>query len=249
MDFCKEVNARLIHVSTMSVGGMFVGEPGEVTHLKENQLYFGQYEGSKYTMSKFLAERAILSEVANGFNGKIMRVGTLAARNSDGEYQINFTTNSFMGRLKSTMLIGKYPYDSIEIPFELSPIDFVAKAILLLGQTPKECTVFHPFNNHTLLMGDLYKEMDKIGLKCEPDENEVYQVALNDAEQDPDKAKILSSMIAYQNMAHGQKTFPVGKSNNYTMQVLYRLGFTWSVTSVDYMKKFIKALRGLGFFD
>lgn len=41
MEFCKEVNARLIHVSTMSVGGMFVGEPGEVTHLKENQLYFG----------------------------------------------------------------------------------------------------------------------------------------------------------------------------------------------------------------
>lgn len=77
MEFCKEVNARLIHVSTMSVGGMFVGEPGDVTHLKENQLYFGQYEGSKYTMSNFLAERAILSEVANGFNGKIMRVGTL----------------------------------------------------------------------------------------------------------------------------------------------------------------------------
>ena len=249
MEFCKEVNARLIHVSTMSVGGMFVSEPGEVTHLKENQLYFGQYEGSKYTMSKFLAERAILSEVAKGFNGKIMRVGTLAARNSDGEYQINFTTNSFMGRLKSTMLIGKYPYESIEMPFELSPIDFVAKAILLLGQTPKECTVFHPFNNHTLLMGDLYKEMDKIGLKCKPAENEDYQVALNDAEQDPDKAKILSSMIAYQNMAHGQKTFPVGKSNNYTMQVLYRLGFTWPVTSFDYMKKFIKALRGLGFFD
>ncbi len=69
-----------------------------------------------------------------------MRVGTLAARNSDGEYQINFTTNTFMGRLKSTLLIGKYPYEAMEMPFELSPIDFVAKGILLLAQAPKDCT-------------------------------------------------------------------------------------------------------------
>lgn len=249
LDFCKKAGARLVHVSTMSVGGMFVGEQGPVDKLKENQLYFGQHEGSKYTLSKFLAERAILEEVSKGFNAKIMRVGTLAARNSDGEYQINFTTNTFMGRLKSTLLIGKYPYEAMEMPFELSPIDFVAKAILLLAQTPKECSVFHPFNNHTLIMGDLYTEMNKIGLHSQGAEYEEYMIALDRAEQDPEKAKILSSMIAYQNMAHGQKTFTVGKSNTYTMQVLYRMGFVWPVTSLDYMKRFINALRGLGFFD
>ena len=249
IDFCKKAGARLVHVSTMSVGGMFVGEAGPVDKLKETQLYFGQHEGSKYTLSKFLAERAILEEAANGFNAKIMRVGTLAARNSDGEYQINFTTNTFMGRLKSTLLIGKYPYEAMEMPFELSPIDFVARAILLLAQTPKECTVFHPFNNHTLIMGDLYTEMNRIGLHSQAAEYEEYMIALDRAEQDPEKAKILSSMIAYQNMAHGQKTFPVGKSNAYTMQVLYRMGFIWPVTSLDYMKRFINALRGLGFFD
>ena len=69
------------------------------------------------------------------------------------------------------------------------------------------------------------------------------------ASQDPEKAKVLSSIIVYQNMAHGPKTYVVGKSNAYTMQVLYRMGFTWPVTSVDYMKRFINALRGLGFFD
>lgn len=249
LDFCKAANARLIQVSTMSIGGMFIGEKGPVEKLREDQLYFGQYEGSKYTLSKFLAERAILEEASNGFNAKIMRVGTLSARNSDGEYQINFTTNTFMGRLKSTLLIGKYPYEAMETPFELSPVDFVAKAILLLAQTPKECTVFHPFNNHTLIMGDLYTEMNKIGLHSEGAEYDEYMAALDRAEQDPEKAKILSSMIAYQNMAHGQKTFAVAKSNAYTMQVLYRMGFMWPVTSFDYMKRFINALRGLGFFD
>ena len=38
-------------------------------------------------------------------------------------------------------------------------------------------------------------------------------------------------------------------NNAYTMQVLYRMGFVWPVTSLDYMKRFINALRGLGFFD
>ena len=73
MDFCKKADARLIHVSTMSVGGIYVGEQGEVTHLKENLLYFGQQATSKYTLSKFLAERAILEEVSKGFNADTRR--------------------------------------------------------------------------------------------------------------------------------------------------------------------------------
>ena len=249
IDFCKQADARLIHISTMSVGGIYVGERGRVTNLEENQLYIGQQATSKYTLSKFLAERAILDEITKGFNAKIMRVGTLAARNTDGEYQINFTTNTFMGRLKANTIIGKYPYDMIETPFELSPIDFVAKAILLLAQTPKDCIVFHPFNNHMLMMGDLYMEMDKIGLHSQAAETEEYEKALEEAKLNPEKAKILSSLLAYQNMAHGQKIFSVGKSNKYTMQVLYRMGFRWPVTSHDYMKRFINALYGLGFFD
>ncbi len=178
-----------------------------------------------------------------------MRVGNLSARDTDGEYQINFTTNTFMGRLKSNLIIGKYPYDMIEKPFELSPIDYAAKAILLLAQTPKECTVFHPFNNHTLMMGDLYMEMDRNGLHSEAAEEEEYEKALDDAKQNPEKAKILSSLIAYQNIAHGQKVYAVEKSNKYTMQVLYRMGFRWSETSQEYMRRFLKALMGLGFFD
>lgn len=249
IDFCKAKGCRLIHVSTMSVGGFFTGEQGAVTHLKETQLYFGQQQGSKYTQSKFLAERAVLDEVTKGFNAKIMRVGTLAARESDGEYQINFTTNTFMGRLKSTLLIGEYPYAAMDTPFELSPIDYVAKAILLLSTTPEKCVVFHPFNNHTLMMGDLYAEMNADGLKSKPAEYQDYERALETAKQDPEKAKVLSSMIAYENMAHGQTTFTVAKSNDYTMQVLYRLGFRWPVTSLDYMKRFLTALYTLGFFD
>ncbi len=62
----------------------------------------------------------------------------------------------------------------MDMPFELSPIDYVAKAILLLAQSPKECTVFQPFNNHQLLMNDLYTQMDSIGLTVSAMESAEY---------------------------------------------------------------------------
>lgn len=249
ISFCKDTGIRLVQVSTMSVGGMYVDRQGEVTQLKENLLYFGQVQSSKYTNAKFLAEREILENAADGMNAKIMRVGNLSARESDGEYQINFTTNSFMGRLKSTYLIGCYPYETMDMPFELSPIDYVAKAILLLAQSPKECTVFHPYNNHALIMNDLYAEMNRIGLESHPAENDEYAKALSLAQSIPEKAEILSSFIAYENMAHGRKTYGVGKNNSLTMQMLYRMDFKWPVTSLEYMKRFLINLKGLDYFE
>ncbi len=247
--FCEETGTRLIHVSTMSVGGMFLDRPGDVASLRENMLYYGQVQSSKYTGAKFMAEREVLESAAKGLNAKIMRVGNLSARESDGEYQINFTTNSFMGRLKSTYLIGCYPYETMDMPFELSPIDYVAKAILLLAQSPRECVVFHPYNNHALLMNDLYGEMNRQGLTVKPAENKEYEAELKRAESDSEKAQVLSSMIAYENMSHGRKSYGVGKNNEMTMQALYRMGFRWPVTSFEYMKKFLINLKGLEYFE
>ena len=38
-------------------------------------------------------------------------------------------------------------------------------------------------------------------------------------------------------------------SREYTLQVLYRLGIAWPVTSWDYLQRFMRALNGLGYFD
>lgn len=249
--FCLQTGARLVHVSTMSVGGMSVdGSPAPGTHLKENMLYFGQFISNKYIRSKFLAERLILEKIRDcGLNAKIMRVGNLSARNSDGEFQINYSTNTFMGRLKSYRLIGKCSYEQLDAPMEFSPIDEVAKAILLLATTPKECCVFHPYNHHFILSGDIFAEMEYAGFRVEAVEASEFEAAMAEAEADPHKARILSSMIAYQNMAHGRTTVPIAKDNAYTMQVLYRLGYRWPVTSWDYVTRFLMSLQGLGFFD
>ncbi|MCQ4635722.1 amino acid adenylation domain-containing protein [Anaerovorax odorimutans] len=248
--YCKETGSRLVHISTTSVSGFSVGGmPPEDTVMSENMLYFGQALDTKYGHSKFLAERAILEEVSQGLSAKIMRVGNLSARDTDGEFQMNFSTNSFVGRLKSYELIGRFPYTMMDSAAEMAPIDSTSQAILQLAKTPKACCLFHPYNNHSIYMGDIIHEMKRHGMDIELAEEKDYLAALEKAQKDPQKAEVLSSMIAYQNMGHGKITLPVKKENHYTMQVLYRLQYNWPTTSKEYVGRFVEALDGLGFFS
>ena len=50
-------------------------------------------------------------------------------------------------------------------------------------------------------------------------------------------------------MGHGQKTTDVQRDNDYTTQVLYRLGFNWSPTSWDYIERMLTTIGGFGFFE
>ncbi|MCH5229033.1 MAG: amino acid adenylation domain-containing protein [Muribaculaceae bacterium] len=251
IDYCLATGAKMIQISTASTRGMSVnGVPAPGNIFNEEKLYMGQYLGNKYILSKFLAERLVLETVAKkGLVAKIMRVGNLAPRSTDGEFQVNFQTNSFMGRLKVYNMLGCCPFESRDLTVEFSPINEVAKAIITLSTTPKECIVFHPYNNHNVLFGDVLSELRHIGEGVKFVEIDKFSKALDEAKEDPAKARQLSSLLAYQNMAKGKKTSDVLRQNAYTMQVLYRLGFSWSVTSWDYVDKFISAIEGLGFFD
>ena len=251
VEFCLKTGARLVHVSTTSVGGTSInGYPAADVRLSEQSLYFGQYLGNQYTYSKFMADRIILDAVAlHGLNAKIMRVGNLAARSTDGEFQVNFQSNSYMGRIRVYNMLGCCPYADYDALAEFSPINETARAIVLLASTPKECVVFHPYNNHVELMGDILTQLGKItgGIRfVDPQE---FEDVMEEAKSDPQKAKALSSMLAYKDMAHGQKSAMVDRQNNYTSEVLHRLGFYWSTTSQDYIERMLTAIAGFGFFE
>ena len=197
-----------------------------------------------------MAERVILQAIAEkGLSAKIMRVGNLSARSTDGEFQANFSTNSFMGRIKVYNMLGCFPYSMYEKKVEFSPINEVAHAIILLSSTPKECCVFHPYNDHTQFLGDVLFGLKILDTDIRLVEKGEYDAAMESAGSDPAKAKILSSLLAYQDMAHGMKSSDVERSNVYTMQTLFRLGFRWSATTWDYIERMLNAISGLGFFD
>lgn len=249
ISFSKQHNSMLVQVSTQSIAGDRVNNyPSSDLKLTEDKLYFGQAIDNQYVHSKFMGERKLLEAINGGLRGKIMRVGNLAARDSDGEFQINFTTNGFMGRLKAYLAIGAFPYSSMNYPVEMAPIEETADAILRLISTPDECCIFHPFNNHYVPLGDIILQMKRMGFDIALAEDSEFSDMLNKAQQDKKRASLLTTLLAYENKDSSKKVEMIGVDNEYTTQVLYRLGFEWSMTSRNYMNKFLESLYGLGFF-
>ena len=250
LKFAKMKNAKYVQVSTYSIAGESINNyPPVDVKFTENDLYIGQAVDNQYLSSKFLAERAVLEAAVNDdLDVKIMRVGNLMARSSDSEFQINFETNGFINRLKAFVTIGKMPYSMLMNNVEFSPIDITAKAIVNLSKTPKECTVFHPYDYHSVCFGDIIDMIKPLGLDIEPAEENDYENALDEALADKSKQDGVSGLITSIGSGKVKKIWmPV--DNAYTIQALYRLGIKWPFVSEEYIYNFVKYLDDLDFFS
>ena len=246
--FCEATGARLVHVSTESVAGMSMGSHPK--QLSEQQLYFGQQTDNQYVHSKFLAERYILEKMAAGaLNAKILRAGNLSPRASDGEFQVNLNANAAMGRIRSYKLLGACPYSLLDAKMEFSPIDESARAMMLLCRTPRENCVFNVSNNHLIPMEDILSRLSLIdGRKLEYVEFPEFMSRMQALMSDSRKAQQLSSLVAYAQSPSHAETVMNQPSVHFTMQVLYRLGFSWDHTSSAYVDMIFEMLRTLQYF-
>ncbi len=248
--WCLKNDARLVHTSTVSVAGQSVdGYPAPDTKITEHMFDFGQELSNQYARSKYQAEELIFKAIREqGLNAKIMRVGTLSSRNVDGEFQINFNSNAFMGRIRAFAIMGSVSYEMLDSPCEFSPIDDVARAVRLLSSTPRKMVVFHPCNNHIFPLGDVLRILSVVGVHIQPMENEEFQKVVNQMLADESKASVLQPLLAYTDNGGQHDVRILGRDSHYTTQVLYRLGFNWSYTSWDYVERFVKQIHSFDFF-
>ena len=248
--FCLRTSSRLIHVSTNSIAGLSIdGKPGPEVKLTEQTFNIGQdIDANKYVYSKYKAEELVLDAIAHhGLNAKIMRVGNLSARQKDGEFQINFSTNNFLAMLRAYVVIGMVPYKDLDRRFEFSPIDEVASAIMLLAQTPKACIVFHPCNTHRQFLSDILMGFALSGLSLRRVEMPEFQQALGRMMENPDLVTLLRPLMAY-NVSSKHTMRWIESNNDYTTQVLYRMGFQWPPTAADYVHRFVDTIVGFDYF-
>ena len=250
LKFAKLKNAKYVQISTYSVAGESVNNfPPEDYLFNERDLFIGQGIDNQYISSKFLAERAVLEAAAeDDLTVKIMRVGNLMARSDDEEFQINFKSNGFINRLKAFVTVGKIPYSMLNDADELSPIDVTAKSIVELSKTPKECVVFHPYQHHTICFGDIIDIIKPLGIEIEPVEEDEYEHCLNEALKDKDRQEGVSGLITSIGSGKFRKIW-IDSDNDYTIQVLYRLGVKWPITSEEYIYNFVGFLNDMAFFD
>ena len=250
LEFAKLKKCKYVQISTVSTAGESINNyPPEDRLYCEQDLYIGQSVDNQYLGSKFLAERAVLQAACDDqLDVKIMRVGNLMARTSDSEFQINFSSNGFINRLKSFVTVGKFPYALLNNNFELSQIDITAKSIVELSKTPKNCVVFHPYNNHFVTYADILNIFKSLDIDIEIVDQEEYERTFKEVMKDESKQAGLSGFIT--SIGEGkEKKIWVKDENDYTIQVSHLLGINWPLISEEYIYNFIKFLKDLEFFD
>ena len=249
--WCEENGARLVHISTGSViGSRAGGLPPEHFCFDEHWLYAGQeVEGNQYVYSKFMAERHVYGEmVEHGLRAKVFRMGNLAPRAEDGEFQINYRTNSYMNMFRAYQTLGIVPYEELNSQVEFSPIDRTAQAVLALAQTPEDCVCFFPMNPHRPLTADVIHCLNEAGYPVRGAEPEAFVQELKDALSDEKRHEAVSSLIAYDSNDESEELGPESCDISYTVQILERLGFSWPETGSAYIRQFIEKLKAKGFF-
>lgn len=246
---CGERDCRMIQISTVSVAGEGMDDsPGLDRVLGEHELYIGQRITNEYIRTKFLAERYVLEAVQNGLDAKIIRVGNLMSRDSDGEFQINMVTNGFLRGIRGYVAVGKFPMSGMNERAEFSPIDSTAAAILKLAGTDRRFAVYHACNSHQIYMGDLIYAMRNHGFDIRIVKDAEFEQAVKEYAAAHEDSDAVSGLIAYASREE-EPIYPVGYTNQFTTEVLYRLGYKWPITDDRYLENAIDALDKLGFFD
>ncbi len=251
IEYCKKYGKRLIQISTISVSGN-VFEGGRTltdkvkpnTIFNENNLYVGQEIENLYVLSKFIAERNILENVANNkLDAIILRVGNLMGRYSDGEFQQNQEDNAFVNRIKTFAELGIIPENIKETPVEFTPVDLAAEAIVKLISKSKRC-IYHIYNINHSSIDTVKKVLENNGYQIEYKPKEDVSKIIGAIMKNDEDMVLISGII---------QDLDTNKEINYSSNVrveetislkaLEEEGFLWKNINDEYLKMFFKAIK------
>ena len=243
---CRKNRKKLIQISTVSVCGVYHdGVYENPPEMYENDLFMLESMDNKYIISKYHAEQKIFDAVRTGLRAKVIRVGNLMGRYSDGEFQINADTNMFLSGIRGFAAMGMYPISHMTDPMSFSPVDCTAKAIVLLAGTNDMFTAFNADSRYGFDEMKLIDACNACGIKIEAAEDEKYYAEYHKALGDSEMNGLLNGLAAYDR----SDMHTVNTDNEFTTNILYRLGFSWPLIDDSYLERVISALKTLGYFD
>lgn len=254
--FCTDYKCKLYHLSTLSVSGnIFETDSYTVAKLSsdivfnEQSLYIGQDLSNVYIYTKFIAERLILENVLNGtLDAKIIRLGNITNRYSDGIFQINVSENAFLNRINSFLHIGCIPDYLADKYMEFSPVDLCAEAIVKLVCYNSTATVYHIYNNNHITFREMLSILTSLKVDMKIVDKETFNKKINALSKDDKSRNILSGIIndfdENKNLVYNTN---IKLQNNFTNKVLKNLSFKWPKINERYMKKYIIYLKSIGY--
>ena len=240
-------NIRYIQISTISVlSSHSLNEKAYPNQeYNERTLYYEQYLENKYLSSKFLAERLVLEAATKGLSVKIIRLGNLMSRHSDGLFQKNYDTNAFLNNIKTIKKLKAITPIMANEENDMSQIDYVAKGVLELCRTPEKSRVFHCLNNHYIHINDIVDVLNEYGYEIEDVDvdkfKEIYEQNMNENIQG-----IITADFTIEDLDE-ESDFDVDIEQ--TTEILHELGFDWPEPDKEYLKRLIDYLNKLDYFE
>ena len=259
IDFCMTANAKLIHISTLSVSGNSFGDQfdGYISetekHFYETDLFIGQPLENVYARSKFEAEKAVLEAMAAGLQANIMRMGNLTNRMKDGKFQINHETNAFAQRIKGVLELGMIPDYLIaeNMYLEFTPIDEATRAVMtIIRHFSTEQRVFHINSTKVVYLVSLQKYFAELGYETKTVSGAEFTGALRQTAKRTGTEHIFETFINDMDANdHLNYDSNIRIENYFTEQYLKYLGFQWGEIGLDYLRKYAAYFEKIGYWS
>lgn len=251
IDFCREYNCKLVHISTTSVSGNgFESKGNEKSKtFTENDLNINQDLSNVYVLSKFLSERLVLENAVNkGLDATIVRVGNITSRYSDGHFQINVSENAFISKIRSFAEIKCIPDYLLKQPIEFTPVDLCAEAIVKLSFAKTNIKIFHLFNNNLINFEELISVISQFGIKMDILEQKDFNKLIHELIENNKQKELISGIVNdFDKDGYLNYNFNVEIKNDITDSFLEKLNFKWPIIDKNYIKKYISYLKSIGY--
>ncbi len=246
--FSEENDVRYIQISTISVVDLYKRD-ADVSNVScdEKTLYWGQDLSNVYVNSKFLAEKMVLERALHGLDVKIIRLGNLMGRYSDGVFQKNFETNAFLNSVKAIKNLKVINPPLSQKPVEFSPIDYVARAVLLLSKTPKESRVFYCENNKFIPVTEIMEALKSFGHDIDIVPTEKFKKIFKDNLGEDIQGLVMDDLSI--DIIDFVENFVNVVNMDQSLEILNSLGFEWPETDQTYLKQLFSYLNGVNYFD
>lgn len=235
--FAKQAGAVLHHTSTASLSGSGTTaqtQPEPV--FDEFTLNIGQsFRDNVYIHSKYRAEECVLRARQEGLLVNIYRIGNLTWRSSDGKFQINSDDNGFIGRIRALCKLNAVTEELNRYPIDFTPVDECAKAFVTLVFSNHLNEIYHLYNPHILSVADVLKLM-AAPYHCIEREEWVKRLQ---AKQDDKDIRVLS----FYSKISSRSDFVLTK-NDFTVQRLRELHFTWGAPNRRYLCSYLDSRVG-----
>ena len=219
-------------MSTISVSGdILTTQKVNNPSFSEETLYVGQrYKENVYVYSKYLAEKHIIDNIRrNKLSANIYRPPNITWRASDGLFQKNYEQNDLYMLTKVMHSFKAVPTELKDELFYLTPVDDLAKAIVLLGSIEEGNHVYNLIDGSSPSIGKYMTAISK--MHYEP-----LASLYSKARSDVTNSDMQFASMYLVGLLKNPKNLMVNINYAYTSKILEQHDFSWHEITPEYIK-------------